>query len=132
MEEEFFATIKLRSGEELFTKVAATEEENGLYLVLSDPIVITQSTSIGLVVEPWLKTTSQSMFIIDIHDVLTMSESNDIEMIKMYTSFVRKREKIKNGNHIQLTKEMGYVGNVNDIKYLLEKLYTLDKTELSE
>jgi hypothetical protein len=132
MEEEFFATIKLKSGEELFSKVAATEEEDGLFLVLSDPIVITQAMSIGLMVEPWLKTTSQSMFIIDIQDVITMSESNDLDMIKMYTSYVRKRERSKNGNHIPLSKEMGYIGNVHDAKELLEKLYSLNKTELSD
>lgn len=129
MEDEFFATIKLRSGEELFSKVAATEEENGLFLVLSDPIIVTQNTAMGTLMEPWLKTTSQSMFIVDIDDVITMSESNDLEMIKIYAAFVRRKERMKNGNHITMTKEMGYIGNVNDMKEYLEKLYSLNKTE---
>ena len=35
----------------------------------------------GYKVEPWLKTTKEDMFIINIDNVLTLSESNDIEMI---------------------------------------------------
>lgn len=132
MEEEFFATIKLKTGEELFSKVAATEEENGLFLVLLNPMVVFNNLYFGILLEPWLKTTSQTMFIIDLNDVITMTECNDIEMLRFYTTFVRKTNNIKEGNSTHLTKEMGYIGNVNDMKEILEKLYEKDRTELSD
>ena len=31
--------------------------------------------------EPWLKSTTDDMFVINVDDVLTMTESTDIEMI---------------------------------------------------
>ena len=41
MEADFYATIKLKyTGEEIFAKVAASEEEDRTMLVLSNPITI--------------------------------------------------------------------------------------------
>ena len=122
MEEEFFATIKLKTGEELFSKVAATEEENGLFLVLLNPMVVFNNLYFGILLEPWLKTTKEDMFIINLDDVITLSESSDVEMIMMYQSYVRQSSREKN-NEPKLNRRMGYIANVNDAKDLLEKLY---------
>jgi hypothetical protein len=46
--------------------------------------------------EPWLKTTKEDMFILNMTDVLTISESKDIEMIVMYQSYIRQSEKQRN------------------------------------
>jgi hypothetical protein len=62
------------------------------------------------------------MFIINLEDVLTLSESSDIEMIMMYQSYVRQSN--KNGsNHSKINRRMGYIANVNDAKEILEKLF---------
>jgi hypothetical protein len=79
----------------------------------------------GYKLEPWLKTTTEDLFVININDILTMSESNDIEMIEMYQSFVRKSINLKK-NKPTLSRKMGYLANVNDAKELLEKLYNKD------
>ena len=60
------------------------------------------------------------MFIINLDDVLTMSESNDIEMIMMYQNYVRSSKKDTN---TKINRRMGYVGNVHDTKELLEKIF---------
>ena len=39
MEEDFYATIKLKTGEEIFAKIAASEEEEELF-VNSYPVII--------------------------------------------------------------------------------------------
>ena len=87
IEDDFFATLKLKSGEEIFARVAATEEEDRTLLLVSNPVVVNEIKSrmgvVGYKVEPWLKTTTEDMFILNISDVLTMSESSDIEMIMM-------------------------------------------------
>ena len=126
IEEDFYATVKLKSGEEIFAKVAASEEEDRTMLIVSNPIVISEikgrSGIAGYKIEPWLKTTTEDMFILKLDDVLTLSESSDIEMIMMYQSYVRQSYKEKR-NQSKLSRRMGYISNINDAKELLEKLF---------
>ena len=126
IEDDFYATVKLKTGEEIFAKVAASEEDNRTLLIVSNPIVIAEIKSrigvVGYKIEPWLKTTKDDMFIINLDDVLTLSESSDIEMIQMYQSFVRNSYKDKK-NEPKLSRKMGYISTVNDAKEILEKLY---------
>jgi len=63
------------------------------------------------------------MFIIKLDDIITMSESSDIEMIMMYQNYVRQESKNNSYNHSQINRRMGYLANVNDAKEILEKLY---------
>ena len=126
IEEDFYCTLKLKSGEEVFAKVAASEEEERTFLIVSNPIVISEyksrSGESGYKIEPWLKTTTEDMFIIKLDDVLTLSESYDIEMISMYQSYLRQSHKRKN-NESTINRKMGYLSSVNDAKDILEKLY---------
>jgi hypothetical protein len=126
IEEDFYATVKLKSGEEIFAKVAASEEEDRTLLIVSNPITVNEIKGrtgvVGYKLEPWLKTTKEDMFIINLEDVLTLSESSDVEMIMMYQTFVRQSS--KNGsNHSKINRRMGYIANVNDAKEILEKLF---------
>ena len=128
MEEDFYATIKFKSGEEIYAKVAASEEDNRTMLVVHHPITICEVKAragvVGYKVEPWLKTTREDMFIINMADVLTLSESSDVEMIAMYQRFVQDSAKDRR-NQPKISKEMGFVSTVNDAKDILEKLYKL-------
>ena len=128
IEEDFYATIKLKTGEEIFAKVAASEEEDRTMLIISSPIVISEiknrSRTVGYKVEPWLKTSKDDMFIINLSDVLTLSESSDIEMIIMYQSYVRQSNREEN-NQPRMNRRMGYVSNVTDAKEILEKIFKL-------
>ena len=133
MEEDFFATIKFKSGEEVFAKVAPSEEEGRTMLIVSNPIIVKEikgrSGIVGYKVEPWLKTTTDDMFIINLSDVLTLSESSDIEMIMMYQDYIRTSDK-ENQNQASLSRSMGYLGTVNDTKELLEKIFKKSSEEL--
>jgi len=126
IEDDFYATVKLKSGEEIFAKVAPSEEDNRTLLIISNPIVISEVKNrmgmYGYKFEPWLKTTTEDMFIINLSDVLTLSESFDIEMISLYQSYIRQLDK-NNSNQSKISKEMGYLANVNDAKEILEKLF---------
>ena len=126
IEDEFYSTIKLKIGEEIFAKVAASEEEDKTILIISNPIVISEirgrSDVVGYKIEPWLKTTKEDIFIIDLDNVLTMSESSDMDMIMMYQTYVRELSR-KNDNQSKISRGMGYIANVNDAKNILEKLY---------
>ena len=95
-------------------------------LVIHHPITVAEVKSragtVGYKVEPWLKTTREDMFIINMDNVLTMSESSDLHMIRMYQRFVHDSDKDNKGIP-KLSRKMGYISTVNDAKDILEKLY---------
>ena len=126
MEDDFYATIKFKNGEEIFAKVAASEEEDRTMLVISHPITTVEikqrGQMVGYKVEPWLKTTKDDMFIINMDNVLTISESSDVHMINMFQQFVQDSSRDKRGQP-KLSRKMGYISSVNDAKDILEKLY---------
>ena len=128
IEDDFYCTVKLKSGEEIFARVAASEEEDTTMLLVSHPIIVNEIKGrmgvVGYKIEPWLKTTTDDMFVVNLEDVLTMSESTDIEMIMMYQDYIRSSESDKNStNQSSLDRKMGRLGNVNDVKEILEKIY---------
>ena len=132
MEEDFYATIKLKSGEEIFARVAASEEEDRTMLIVHTPVIVNEIKNkgglVGYKVEPWLKTTRDDMFIIDMKNVITMSESSDMEMIVMYQHFLRDAQREIQHQH-KLNRRMGYISNVKDAKENLEKIFKLDSPE---
>jgi len=132
IEDDFYATLKLKSGEEIFAKVAASDEENRVMLIIHHPITINEIKSkgnlVGYKVEPWLKTTREDMFIVNMDNVITLSESGDMEMIVMYQHFLRDSQREMQHQH-KLNRRMGYISNVNDAKENLEKIFKLDSPE---
>ena len=126
IEDDFYATLKLKSGEEIFAKVAASDEDNRIMLIVHSPIVISEIRAkggiIGYKVEPWLKTTKDDMFIVNLDNVMTLSESSDMEMIGMYQNFLQdfKRD---TENNTQLNRKMGYLATVNAARGHLEKIF---------
>ncbi len=130
IEDDFYATIKFKSGEEIYAKVAASDEGDRTLLLIHNPIVIEEVKTRGSIAaykfEPWLKTSREDMFIINLDDVLTLSESNDMEMITNYQDYVSR---VNRGNRSKLNKKMGKIGTVNEAKASLEKLFKLDIKE---
>ena len=134
IEDDFYATIKLKSGEEVFAKVAASEEEDRTMLIIHSPVTVMEIKNkgglVGYKVEPWLKTTRDDMFIINMDSVITLSESSDMEMIMMYQHYLRDSQREYHNQH-RLNRRMGYISNVNDAKEILEKIYKDSKTNKS-
>ena len=95
-------------------------------LIVFHPIIVKElkgrSGVVGYKVEPWLKTTTDDMFIVNLSDILTLSESSDIEMIMMYQDYIRTANKPK-GNNLTIDRKMGRLGNINDVKEILEKIF---------
>ena len=132
IEDDFYATIKLKSGEEVFARVAASEEDDRTMLIIHSPVTFGEIKNkgglVGYKVEPWLKTTREDMFIVNMDNVITMSESSDMEMIVMYQHFLRDSQRDVQNQH-KLNRRMGYISNVNDAKENLEKIFKLDNPE---
>ena len=62
------------------------------------------------------------MFIINMDNVLTLSESNDMEMIGMYQNFLEDFRR-DNQNQAKINRKMGYLATVNAARGYLEKIY---------
>jgi len=64
------------------------------------------------------------MFLINLNDVLTMSESSDDEMINMHQQYVKHNDKNGDGSSkYKLNRKMGYLSTIDDAKNILEKIY---------
>ena len=126
IEDEFYGTIKFKNGEEIFAKVAASEEEDRTMLIVHTPVMVSEVKAkggiVGYKVEPWLKTSREDMFIINMDNILTLSESSDMEMIGMYQNFLEdfKRD---TQNNTKINRKMGYLATVNAARGYLEKMY---------
>jgi len=126
MEEEFYAIIKLISGEEILSKVCACDEDDRVILILDDPIVmesiIIRKLEMNTIkVSPWIKFSNNRMFVMDMKNVITMTEVDDDDLIKMHQKYVR--EKNKKSNKSELTPNMGFLASIEDARKSLEKIY---------
>jgi len=126
MEEDFYAVIKLISGEEIFSIVCPSEEEGKTMLILNNPVTIEvvmmkQIGMQGYKIDPWLKFADDDTFLLDMDKVLTISEVRDEETIEMYHKYLRQQENKNSKN--SLTAEMGYLSSVSEARKIFEKLY---------
>lgn len=122
MEQEFYAAIKLVSGEEVFSLVSPSEEEDRTLLIMDNPVIITPVTAkngmiVGYKVEPWMALPDDEMYIIDIDKVITMTEIYDEDIINVYHRFNKTTSKVT------IDRKMGFLSKVNDARKTLEKVY---------
>ena len=123
--DEFYASLKLTSGEEILALVmvelGATDN-----LVVSNPVVCQEIRSsgsnipMGYKFEPWMKLTDDDTFVISLEKIITVSEINSSELIDTYKDLVEHGFKATNPD---LTKDMGYISSVSKARDILEKLY---------
>ena len=130
MEDDFYASLKLISGEEVFAKVAACDEDNRTLLLLHNPVLVQQvrlpgaNILAGYKVEPWMKTNDEDMMGLDMKNIMTMVECTDIEMITIHQKYVEESQ--EEGTRSRIDRKMGYISSVTDAKKMLEHLYKKD------
>lgn len=131
MEDEFYSTIKLVTGEEIVAKVCYMEEEHSL--LLENPKKVTEikqrkngETVEGFVLVDWIHSTYENMFVLPMERVLTMSEL-DKRIERYYLSIVdgNNEEDIGKVQPSKLNQRMGYLGSVKEMKKTLEKIYKI-------
>jgi hypothetical protein len=128
MGDEFYAIIKLVSGEEILSLIMVDENDGDPLIVLQNPIVIKLLSNNGetyVKVKPWIELTSESIFFIKLDKVITMTETTDEKIISIYENYINEDETEfnTNGNKIKLSKKMGYVSSVEEARKKLEEIY---------
>lgn len=124
-DEDFYSTVKLKTGEEIFAKVMISKDDTKVMLLLNSPITITELKNRrgenGYKVEPWLKTVKDDLIIIDLDNVLSLMENTDLQMISMYEKF--NQFNYESSSKQTASRKMGYLSNVSDAKKSLENIY---------
>lgn len=129
MEEEFYATLKLVSGEEIVSKVCYLPDEDKI--LLDKPLQVElakqkkgQLEVTGFAFKEWVSATFEDMFVIRRDHILTMSEL-DNEILDFYEKTIKRIENGKNlsGRGNKLPRRSGYLGSIQETKKSLEDIF---------
>ena len=112
MGEEFYAALKLITGEEIFALVSVDENDGDSIIMLSNPVIMKMMHSPAghyVKVKPWLELPDQDLFLIKYDKIITMSEVNDKQMIKFYNRYLNEDDiDIEIDGKVSLTDKMGF------------------------
>jgi len=136
MEEEFYASIKLTSGEEIVAKVSY--DPNDDVIVVLEPRVVEKiqqkkgnAIIEGIVFDDWIHATYENMFIIPRSQIITMVELDErisscyedhLEDSSKYKKTTIKENKSSSKRQNPKNHE-GYLGSIKEAKKLLEEIY---------
>ena len=139
MGEEYYAILKLVSGEEIFSLVIVEENEDDPILLLHHPIKmhIIQTPKGGFIkVNPWMELSNDDMYVLKLDKVITITESHDRKLIDVYKRYVNDEESednsigidiYKSSGKVNISDQMGYISSVEEARHSLEKLYNSNK-----
>ena len=129
MGEEFFATVKLITGEEIVSKVVYLEDEDKV--LLENPLQVDSAKQrkgaleiSGFSFREWVCATFDKMFILNRDHIITISEIEG-PIVDFYKETLLRMENGKslNGKGGKLPRGSGYLGSVTDMKKSLENIF---------
>ena len=127
--DEFIATVKLCSGEEILTKVIVDYSSEEEQIIIDNPVICQEvrtagaNVPLGYKFEPWIKMSEEDVFILNLDKVITLSEIKDDLVIKTYNNIVEGGFK---RTHPDIDRSMGYINSVDNAREIIEKLYKSD------
>ena len=145
MDEEFYAVIKLVSGEEILSVVLVDDSTDDTLLVLQNPITIkmmNSGTGIYLKVKPWMELVEDDIYFIKLDKVLTMTETTNEKLIELYKNYLEDDDTggtntysasstsidvYKPSGEVNVSEQKGYITSVEDARETLEKIFKLSK-----
>tara|TARA_B100001287_G_scaffold265225_1_gene257915 strand:+ start:663 stop:1070 length:408 start_codon:yes stop_codon:yes gene_type:complete len=132
MGEEYYAVLKLVSGEEIFSLISVDDNEEEPIIILQNPLIIkhTITPNGGFIkVKPWIQLLEDDFYLIKLDKVITMSESTDKKLIDIYNHYLNEEDLpmdiIKPEGEIKPDSKMGYISSVEDARKNLEDLFNI-------
>ena len=129
MGEEFYAVIKLVSGEEIFSLVCVDENDGDPILLLMNPVIMkVMKNHVGqyVKVRPWMEVATDDLYVIKYDKIITMTEVKEGQMIDFYNKYLNEEDfDWEEDGRTKISDKMGYISSVDDARNLLEKLYKL-------
>ena len=132
MEEEFYAIIKLISGEEIFSLVSVDENDGNPVLILQSPVTMKSFNHHGnslMKIKPWIEISTEDIFVIQYDKVLTITETTDEKIIEIYNRYLNDEDSddeilgSPNSSRVNISKKMGYLSSVEKARKKLEEIY---------
>ena len=127
MGEEFYAVLKLITGEEIFSLVSVDENDGDSIIMLSNPVIMKMISSPAgkyVKVKPWLDLPNEDLFLIKYDKIITMSEVTDKQMITFYNRYLNEDDiDIEIDGQVSLNNKMGFVSTVEDARLKLEEIF---------
>ena len=131
MGEEFYAIIKLISGEEIIALISVDENDGDPLIILQNPLtmkMIHSPTGSYIKVKPWMELSDDDIFIIRLDRVITMTETKDQRVIEVYDSYINDDEQdsidiYKPIGQVKVSNKMGYISSVDDARKRLERIF---------
>lgn len=127
MEEEFYASIKLMSGEEIVAKVSYDADED--VLIIENPRKVNTvdlrtkgGNAKGFTFESWISATYDEMFIIKKDHILTITQL-DSKIEKFYIKYLLKENDNDYSTRVDVKDQRGYLTSVKEARRVLEDLY---------
>lgn len=122
MEDTFYASIKLISGEEIFSIVCPCDHEEETVLLLENPVIIEPMTTkikgfSGYKISPWMNVYDDELIALKMDKIITMTEIRNSTIITAYKKFIR------NSSQVSLNKNLGLISTVNSARKTLERIY---------
>jgi len=132
MGDEFYAIIKLVSGEEIFALSSIDSNDDNMVVVLQSPVIIkhvNHNYGVVIKIKPWIELSSDDIFVVNYDKIVTMTECNDKRIIEIYNNYLEADEEeliSRSTGKIEvsdLSDKMGYVASVEEARKILEDLY---------
>jgi hypothetical protein len=136
MGEEFYAALKLVTGEEIFSLVCIDENDGDPIIILQNPVIMKiNSNHIGtyVKVKPWMEIPNDDFFIIKLDKVITMTEVKNQKTIDFYERYLNDEDvDIEVDGKVNISDKMGFISTVEDARKSLEKLFRKDLKDNKE
>jgi len=130
MGEEFYAVIKLITGEEIFSLVSVDENDGDPVIMLQNPVIMKiVHNHIGqyVKIKPWLEIPTDNIFIMKYDKIITMTEIKSNQIIKYYERYIKEEDiDIEIDGKVSISDKMGYVSSVEDARNNLENIFQKD------
>ena len=129
MGDEFYAIIKLVSGEEILSLVLIDDNDGDPVLVLQNPVTMktyNNQHGIYLKVKPWMELSDDDFFIVKLDRIITMTETKDKRILDIYNNYIQDDDSIDVYNpsgQVKPSSKMGYLSSVEDARKRLERIF---------
>ena len=125
-----YATIKLITGEEIFSQVEEFVDSEEKHLILMDPAIVKQLPAkqgpFALYrIEPWLKLSDERIFMVELKHIVYYTRSSDQEKITTYRRWVKSlnKETEEKDSKVGISSSLGFVSKVNATRESLENIF---------
>lgn len=136
MGEEFYAAIKLVTGEEIFSLICVDDNDGDPIVILQNPVIMKVVTNhIGqyVKVKPWMEVPTDDFFIVKYDKIVTMTEVKESQMITFYERYINDEDvDIELDGKVQISNKMGYISTVEDARKTLENIFRKDLKDNKE